>query len=484
MGAARRRIEVLSLRLSTNMTASPMSEQPSVDFDLIVLQGEELRTFELPARAEVTLGRDESNQVCIDHPSVSRRHALLRMGSPIVIEDLGGANGTFVRERTRSDVTGKTEKLRRLMREKAELAVGESVLLGAVSIVVRRRPEAAAGVIIQDANMRALYAQADRAAAAFISVLLLGETGVGKEVLARAIHIRSPRAKGPFLAINCASFSENLLEGELFGYEKGAFTGAVQARPGLFEAASGGTIFLDEVGELPLATQVKLLRVLEERAVLRIGARSTRPVDARFLAATNRDIEAEVRAGRFRQDLFYRLNGISLTIPPLRERPSEIEPLVHSFVAASCRQLERSPLAVAEETMRLLHAHTWPGNVRELRNVMERAVVLCAESTIRPEYLPPSLTSARIAPVEPPRAPTLPSAATRPAPAPAEVDPVRHHAQLESLERARIVEALDRCSGNQTQAAKLLGMSRRTLVARLTELDLPRPRKRGDDSQG
>ena len=429
-----------------------------------------MRVFDLPAGAEVTLGRDEANQVRIDHPSVSRRHAVVRAGSPILVEDLGGANGTFVRDRQQLDGTGKTEKLRRLLRETAEVAVGETVLLGAVSVVVRHRPASnPAGVIVDDDAMRLLHAQAERAAAAVISVLLLGETGVGKEVLARAIHARSPRAGGPFIGINCAAFSESLLEGELFGYEKGAFTGALQARPGLFEAASGGTFFLDEVGELALPTQAKFLRVLEERAVLRIGARASRPVDVRFVAATNRDLETEVRAGRFREDLFYRLNGISLTIPPLRDRPGEIEALAQSFVRAACQQLERPPLALSGETMRLLRAHTWPGNVRELKNVIERAVVLCADGTVGPEYLPAALTAGRTSP-------TVPASA----PASAEVNPERFQAQLASLARARIVEALARCGGNQTQAAKLLGVSRRTLVARLAELDLPRPRKRGE----
>jgi two-component system response regulator AtoC len=441
--------------------------EPPNDRELVVLVGEELRTFDLAGRAEVTLGRDQSNDVRIDHPSVSRRHATLHMDRGIVVEDLGGANGTFVRDRSHPDVTGKTEKLRRLMRETAELAVGESVLLGAVSVVVRRRRETmAAGVIVEDANMRVLHAQAERAAAAIISVLLLGETGVGKEVLARSIHARSPRAEGPFIGINCAAFSESLLEGELFGYEKGAFTGAAQARPGLIEAGDGGTVFLDEIGELTPATQAKFLRVLEERAVLRIGARASRPVDVRFVAATNRDLETEVRAGRFREDLFYRLNGISLTIPPLRDRLGEIEMLARSFVRAACQQLERSQVALSEETLRLLRAHAWPGNVRELKNVIERAVVLCPDCTIGPEYLPAALTAARTS-----------GASTPHAAAPVEVEPERFQAQLASLERARIVEALGRCGGNQTQAAKLLGVSRRTLVARLAELDLPRPRK-------
>jgi transcriptional regulator with PAS, ATPase and Fis domain len=450
-----------------------MSQRAPVDHELVVLVGDELRTFDLPPGAEVTLGRDESNHVRIDHPSVSRRHAILHLGPPILVEDLGGANGTFVGDKARADVTEKTEKLRRLERETAELAVGESVLLGVVSMIVRHRLDAmAAGVIVEDANMRVLHAQAERAAAAAISVLLLGETGVGKEVLARSIHARSPRADAPFIGINCAAFSESLLEGELFGYEKGAFTGATQARPGLIEAGDRGTVFLDEIGELSPATQAKFLRVLEERAVLRIGARASRPVDVRFIAATNRDLESEVRGGRFREDLYYRLNGISLIIPPLRDRSGEIEPMARSFVRAACHQLERSPVTLAEETMRLLRTHRWPGNVRELKNVIERAVVLCPESTIGPEYLPAALTAARtiLAPIAP-------------APASVEVEPERFQAQLASLERARIVEALGRCGGNQTQAAKLLGVSRRTLVARLAELDLPRPRKPAGSSK-
>ncbi|MET0411608.1 MAG: sigma 54-interacting transcriptional regulator [Polyangiaceae bacterium] len=405
--------------------------------------GGELRTLDLPARAEVTIGRDDTNDVVINHPSVSRRHALFRLGPAIVVEDLGGANGTFVRDKRHPPAPGRTERLKRLISETAELAIGESVLFGAVSVIVRRRAETMVrGVIVQDASMRALYEQAERAAAARINVLLLGETGVGKEVLARRIHTWSPRAAGPFVAINCVSFSENLLEGELFGYEKGAFTGAVQARAGLFEAAAGGSIFLDEIGEIPITTQAKFLRVLEERAVLRVGARTPRSVDARFIAATNRDLEVEVKAGRFRQDLFYRLNGISLTVPPLRERPTDIEPLARSFLVDACRQLERPPPALAEATLRLLRAHGWPGNVRELKNVIERAVVLCAETTIGPEYLPTSLIAAK-APAADGGQPGAGDSMAQ-APAVTEVDPERFQAQLVSLERARIVEALNR----------------------------------------
>ena len=228
-------------------------------------------------------------------------------------------------------------------------------------------------------------------ARANINVLLLGETGVGKEVLARAIHAHSPRSKGPFLGINCAALAESLLESELFGSEKGAFTGAL-ARPGLFEAAGGGTVFLDEIGELPLGTQAKLLRVLEERKVTRLGSTRHASIDVRFVSATNRDVEADSRQGRLRPDLYFRLNGVALTIPPLRDRPREIDALAASFLSAACQDLERtSPPAISPAALELLRRHAWPGNIRELRNVIERAAVMCTESTILPEHLPPSL---------------------------------------------------------------------------------------------
>ncbi len=432
-----------------------------------------MRVVDLPPIGVVSIGRGEGNVVRLDDPSVSRRHAKLLLDSELLVEDLGGANGTFLRDVTRSGPTGQTQGLRRLMKDRAPITVGDTLVFGSVSAVIRHAPDTATGfpeldanggsahgVVVLDPSMKAVYAQADRAARALISVLLLGETGVGKEVLARAIHARSPRAKGPFVAFNCAALSETLLEGELFGHERGAFTGATQAREGLFEAADGGSIFLDEVGELPLSTQVKLLRVLEERSVVRVGARTPKAIDLRFISATNRDLEQEVRDGRFRQDLFFRLNGIALTIPPLRKRPAELEALVTAFVNATSRQLDRQPLGVSPEAMQLLRAHDWPGNVRELRNVIERAVVLCAGESITAEHLPTALQTGRV--------PTL--------------DRSSFDDAVRSLERGRIVEALNQCSGNQTQAAKLLGISRRTLVTRLGELDVPRPRKRPDEA--
>ena len=344
-------------------------------YALVIFLGEEVRTFELPRDGAVTIGRAEDNQVRIDDPSVSREHAVLRVGDGLELEDLGGPNGTFLRERA-SAGGSETLNIRQLRRRKVKLSVGDCVMFGTASAVVRHASSVplpdlgtqathGAGVVVQDAAMRALYEQASRAARSTISVLLFGETGVGKEVLARAIHAHSPRSAGPFMGINCASLSESLLESELFGSEKGAFTGAVQARAGLFEAANGGTVFLDEVGELPLATQAKLLRVLEERVVTRLGSTRPRPIDVRFVAATNRNIETEDTKQSFRRDLYFRLNGISLAIPPLRERPDEVELFARTFLASACRELELGePLALSPRVIELLRAHAWPGNVR------------------------------------------------------------------------------------------------------------------------
>ena len=306
-----------------------------------------------------------------------------------------------------------------------------------------------------------------------INVLLLGETGVGKEVLARAIHAHSPRAKGPFMGVNCAALADSLLESELFGSEKGAFTGAL-ARAGLFEAAAGGTVFLDEVGELPLATQAKLLRVLEERVVTRLGSTRARPIDVRFLSATNRDVEADSRQGRLRPDLYFRLNGVALIIPPLRERPQEIEALATSFLSAACRDLERdSPPAISSAALDVLRRHAWPGNVRELRNAVERAAVMCTDSTILPEHLPPSLLAAL-------RAEKAQASSSAPPASAGPNQPQNLQAEMKSLERTRILEALERCGGNQSEAARQLGIPRRTLVSRLTELGLTRRRTHDD----
>jgi DNA-binding NtrC family response regulator len=456
------------------------------DLELVIFSGDDVRTFSLPPSGTVTIGRGEASALRIDDPSVSRNHAVLHTGAPLTIEDLGSANGTMIRGKTGpTSPRGETMNVRHLLKHRAELAVGDSLLFGTTNVVVRHRPtvplpDLAAvgpGIIVGDATMRAVYEQATRAARANINVLILGETGVGKEVLAHAIHAHSRRSSGPFLGINCATLTESLQESELFGFEKGAFTGAHQARAGLFESAQGGTVFLDEVGELAASTQAKLLRVLEERTVTRLGSSRARPIDVRFVSATNRDLEAEsaTPGGRFRSDIFFRLNGISLLIPPLRERPGEIVPFAQRFLTAAAREVERPvPPVLAPAVLELLAAHRWPGNVRELRNVIERAVVLCLGDTILPEHLPPSLLKAVAArPLTPVAAAVSAPAARTPGPAPLQ-------REIDALEKTRILDALERAAGNQTRAARMLGISRGTLLSRLDDFGIPRPRKRDE----
>ncbi|HEX3694336.1 MAG TPA: sigma 54-interacting transcriptional regulator [Polyangia bacterium] len=354
-------------------------------------------------------------------------------------------------------------------------------------VLGREAPSAASsGAGAFGPEMRRLYTLATRAAAGNINVLILGETGVGKEVMAETIHQLSPRAGKPLLRLNCAAFSATLLESELFGHERAAFTGAHQAKPGLLETAQGGTVLLDEVGELPLPVQAKLLRVIETRRVLRVGALKPREIDVRFLAATNRVLEDEVDRKAFRQDLYYRLNGISLVIPPLRERREEIESLARSFLEQAAKMLGRPVPILTPPALRALHAYSWPGNIRELRNAMERALLLCEDDHLNLEHLPVDKMRGTVAaPAAPPARPTTMMAAvstpraalTKPAsasaantPSPALLDEHDHE------ERARIVDALARCQGNQTRAARLLGMPRRTFCARLKSYDIPRPR--------
>ena len=341
-------------------------------------------------------------------------------------------------------------------------------------------PRAADG---HEPSLMGLDALLDRVAPADINVLIRGETGVGKERCAEAVHLRSKRAGKPFLVLNCGALPEALLEGELFGYERGAFTGAQVAKQGLLETAEGGTVFLDEIGELPLLMQSKLLRVLEERRVLRLGGLKSKAIDVRFVAATNRDLELEVHQGTFRQDLYFRLNGITLQIAPLRERADEILPLAQAFVEDAAKRFGRPQPRLSAEVNAALRAYPWPGNIRELRNVMERAVLLCNGVTVEVGNLPVARLSGNFAQRRPARAAPAGIAgpvAELPPPPPRlpQSPPEELREELAALERNRITEALARCGGNQTQAALELGMSRRTLVKRLSEYGLPRPRKR------
>ena len=345
-------------------------------------------------------------------------------------------------------------------------------LIARVNGLLRGRPDAEAQATAaldgQSPAMARIHDLAAKAAPSTISVLIMGETGVGKDVMARIIHRQSARADKPFLALNCAGLSEALIESELFGHEKGSFTGANQQKPGLLETAEGGTVFLDEVGELPLSMQVKLLRVIEMREVQRVGALRPREIDVRFIAATNRDLEEEVLQGRFRRDLFFRLNGISLTIPPLRERVAEIPVLARSFVAEACAESGRPAPRVGDEVFAILRAYSWPGNIRELKNYMDRALVLC-EDDLLPAHLPLEKMThdARRYVLG-----VSPSADTLPEP---EGPPL---SQARRDERQRMLDALAAWGGNQTRAAESLGMPRRTFVSKLDRYGFPRPRKR------
>jgi DNA-binding NtrC family response regulator len=333
-------------------------------------------------------------------------------------------------------------------------------------------------VVLSDPAMVDLHRIVRRVARTAVNVLILGETGVGKDVIATLVHELSPRKERPFLKLNCATFSEALLESELFGHEKGAFTGAAAAKAGLLEEADGGTVFLDELGEMPAPVQAKLLRAIEGREVLRIGAVKPRLVDVRFVAATNRDLEAEAARGAFRSDLFYRLDTVQIRVPPLRERPSEILPLAQRFLDRAAAQFGLGELAFSPAAVAAMQACPWPGNVRQLRNAVERAALLGNEAVIEPEDL--DLPQAPRSAGPPARIPTMrpipaeaagvPAAAGTPA-------PTSWAAARQVEEQHRIVSALEQCGGNQSRAAELLGMPRRTLVRKLGQYGLTRPRR-------
>jgi len=303
-------------------------------------------------------------------------------------------------------------------------------------------------IIGRSPRMQALYQMIETVAGVQSTVLIMGESGTGKELVARAIHNLSPRADKPFVSINCGAFTETLLESELFGYVKGAFTGATTNRKGLFEAADKGTIFLDEIGEMSPAMQVKLLRVLQEKKVRPVGGHEELAIDARVIAATNRDLAAMTKAGTFREDLFYRISVIPIELPPLREKREDIQELVAHFVQQFCAQTGR-PLTISPKAMELLERYSWPGNVRELEHTIERAVALERTNEIQPERLPEHVTQynpARIA-----AALDLPD------------EGLNLTAHLDQLEKTYLLEALQRTGGNQTRAAELLQLSVRSL---------------------
>ncbi len=438
-----------------------------------------VRTLPLPRVGVVTLGRADDNDVPIEDRSVSRYHAKIHVSDGLTIEDLGSANGTRLRRSQAALETHEVIETRLEQGTPVAFQLNEPVSLGSVTVIVRvaedakvaprdvrRSPAESEGkdvVAIAPETVK-LFELATRIAAGPLNVLVTGETGSGKEVVAVHIHRASPRKGGPFVEVNGATLTENLAESELFGHEKGAFTGAVGAKKGFFEAAHGGTLFLDEVGELPPAIQAKLLRVLEVKKVVRVGATQPIPVDVRVIAATHRDLTADVRSGRFRQDLYFRLNGMTLSVPPLRDRSEDIPELARRFAARTAELMGFAAPGFSPAALAKLRAHSFPGNVRELRNVVDRACALAGDTTIDASHVIFDDAGAFAA-----------SAGTT-----GEVALLDGGLKdtLAAEEKRRILEALESCAGNQTKAAEKLGMPRRTLVARLSEYGLTKPRKK------
>ncbi|WP_104987322.1 sigma 54-interacting transcriptional regulator [Sorangium cellulosum] len=316
-------------------------------------------------------------------------------------------------------------------------------------------------VVVADSAMIRLFELIRRLAASDLPVLVLGETGAGKENAAAAVHHWSARAQKPLITLNCAALPETLVESELFGYEKGAFSEARASKPGLLERAHGGTVFLDEVGELPLGAQAKLLRALEVKRITRLGDVRDREVDIRIVAATNRDLEAEVRAGRFREDLLFRLSAAVVELPPLRHRRRELPILARLFLADACARAGRSALELSEAALAALFAHPFPGNVRELKNAMEYAAATAEGAVIEPWGLPERIAGIDLAP-RPAADPSAPPAA-----APSRFKPIAE--ELREIERTRMCQALDAADGVQKRAAALLGMPVRTFTFKLKQ---------------
>lgn len=487
----------------------PVLSSVAADFSLLVATESSFSATRLEPGTVYMIGRAQDADIIVNDPSVSRLHAKLTVGSDIVtIEDLGSSNGTRVDGVLVAAGRG------------IPCRVGGSIELASVTLLLQRRRGAATGVgprlipvtqpVVEDPTMKQIYAMLDLVAPTTLNVLVLGETGVGKEIFVQAVHERSSRARAPLLEINAAALPPSMLEAELFGFEKGAFTGATVAKPGLFEAADGGTVFLDEIGDMPLPTQVKILRVLESGKTMRIGSVRPRQVDVRVVAATNRDLAAAIAAGEFRSDLYYRLNGITFVIPPLRARVSEIGPLAKRFAELAASRLGRPQPTIGPDVISLLERRPWRGNVRELRNAVDRAVVLAGggEGTeLRPEHFPadtfvglPSASS------QPPMTNLLPPPPDRQSfvfPAERESQPSRSSLaslaaptapdfgmleardsfgltnEVRELERRRILAALEATGGNQSQAARELGITRGVLLNRLKAFGItPRARDR------
>jgi len=443
------------------MTTEQIDRQvPFGERVLLVIDGAALQVMPLPGGGTLTIGRASRCDVVIDSGSVSRHHANLTIGGDVEIEDAGSSNGTFV------------DGVKLPANRPVRLAIGVPFLIGAVTVMVQTRAGSRRDTTTQSSLLAALEQSASRIAVGRLSVIVVGETGAGKERFAERLHEMSPRGAASFVRVNCSAISEPLLEAELFGSE-------AANKPGMLELADGGTAFLSDIDQLPNTLQQKLLRAIEDAAVRRINAARARPIDVRYVASTSKDLSAEVEAGRFRRDLYFRLAGATFAIPPLRDRKDEVLPLAEQFIASAASPLGRA-FTLSEDARQWLTSHDWPGNIRELRNACERAVLLATGALIERGHLTtiddpakrlPDQRTRRHATIPPPPGIRAPSAADMPS---------QVRATVAELEKQRILEALDRCAGNQTRAAEVLGISRRTLINRLDEYGIARPRKRDE----
>jgi two-component system, NtrC family, response regulator AtoC len=410
---------------------------------VMVRMGESAEVHSIVAGPPLVLGRGDEADIVIDDAKASRRHAELYLrGERLYVRDLGSRNGTRVGAAV-------------LKSGEQALSRGDEITLGPARITVVAVParETAARdedvLVVANPRMKELYRLALQLAAVPTPVLVRGETGCGKEILAEQLHGGGPRAQGPLVRLNCAAVPESLLESELFGHERGAFTGATDRKRGYLELAHGGTLFLDEIGDLPLAMQAKLLRALETQRLQRVGGREELTVDVRFVCATHRDLEAMIESGAFRRDFYYRIAGFVLEVPPLRERGDEIEPLYEHFASRFAGKLGRPPPRWTDEARAALAAHSWPGNIRELKNAVEHALVLAGSDPVEPAHLPRNV-------IEGPATPSTPS--------------MRTH--VDSAERLAITRALEQADGHRARAAEILGVSKRTLQYRLAKLGI------------
>ncbi len=397
----------------------------------------------------VAIGSFDGGDIALTDSAVSRRHAeIVRTPDGTVLRDLGSTNGTWV---------GAMKVREVFLAPDTSFRIGRTALrFDPIDELFDVEPSSEprfGDLVGASATMREVFGVLERVAPTELTVLVTGETGTGKELASRAVHQRSLRARGPFVVFDCGAAPANLVESELFGHQKGAFTGAVEARAGVFELAHGGTIFLDEIGELPLELQPKLLRVLEQREVRRVGANHAKSIDVRIVAATNRRLKDEVAAGRFREDLYYRLAVVEVTLPPLRQRRDDLPLLVGHLIARAGRRVT----SLAPQVREIFAAYAWPGNVRELANAIERALPFCDGDCVTLDALPDALRAAK-------PALTLP-----------QLDLARNGARpfkdakdevIELFERQYVIDLIDRHGGNISRAARTADMDRKS-IARL-----------------